>query len=76
MTGTAKINALAAEIVTKLGKETESLGELMVVVESSLMGVLILLSDLYGSSPDAASAILEAAVQEATERFAQNRKSR
>lgn len=63
-------NRLAAEFVQKAGRETASGAELMVVVESTMLAAMLLLVKVYETNPSSASALMESALQKATERFA------
>lgn len=76
MTPGERHNKTAKDIVFILGRETESIGELCVVTESVLMGVMLLLADLHKCQPHAATALAEAAFAEATRRFAEDRNKR
>lgn len=63
-------NRLAREFVTMAGTQTHSQGQMMVVVESTLLASMELLVRLHGVKPAHASVLMEAALQNATERFA------
>lgn len=63
-------NALATEFVTKVLRQTESHGELMVVVESVLLAAMLGANRLYGVAPGTSVEMVEMAVQQATERLA------
>lgn len=63
-------NQLATEFVQTAGRNTSTDAELMVVVESTLLASMLLLVKLYGMAPPHASMMMEAALQNATERFA------
>lgn len=69
MTPHEKHNELAKQFVTMAGTQTKSQDELLVVVESALLASMHLLVRLYGAKPRNASILLEAALQNATERF-------
>lgn len=64
-------NQLAREFIMKAGTETHSHAELMVVVETTMLASLQLMTKLYGKKPGDASIFMEAALQRATERFAE-----
>lgn len=64
-----KHNALVAEFVRKAGRDTDSSGELMVVIESVIVAGMLLNTHAYGVEPATACALVEVAVQQATERF-------
>jgi hypothetical protein len=72
MTPSERHNKLAAEFVQMAGRNTANGAELMVVVESTMLASLLLLVKAYDTSPSAASAMMEAALHAATERFARN----
>ncbi len=71
MNASDKHNTLVTEVVKQLGSGTHSVPELMVVIESIILSALLLLVRLYGQKPKDASIYLEAALQRATERFAE-----
>lgn len=71
MTASETHNRLAKEFVTMAGTQTQDRDELLVVVESTMLASLQLLVRLYGVKPDHASIFMEAALQAATERFAE-----
>lgn len=62
-------NALTGEFVQRLGRDCASYSELMVVLESMLLGAMLLNVKLHGCTPHVASGLVEAAVQSAIERF-------
>lgn len=62
-------NQLARDFVAMAGTKTHSRDELLVVVESAMLASMHLLVRMYGAKPAHASILLEAALQNATERF-------
>lgn len=62
-------NKLAADFVLKVGKGTRSVSQLCVVLETIILGSMQILVGVYGAKPEAASALVEATVQRAIERF-------
>lgn len=62
-------NALAREFVMRTGKECKSYGEVMVVLESVILGSMRLNCKLFNLKPHVASALVEGAIQRAIERF-------
>lgn len=62
-------NKLATDFVMKVGKGTQSSSEVCVVLETIILGAMRLLVGIYGANPSTASALVEAAVQRAVERF-------
>lgn len=68
-------NRLAKEFVQMAGRQTRTVGELMIVVESSILASMHLLVRMHGVSPKHASVFLEAALQAATERFAETERA-
>lgn len=56
------------------GKETKTESDLLVVVESTMLAALLLMVRQHGRKPAHASILLEAALQRATERFAEANK--
>jgi hypothetical protein len=64
-----KHNALVAEFVRKVGAASENSGELMVLIESVIVAGILLNTHAYGVKPATACALVEVAVQRATERF-------
>lgn len=64
-------NRLVRDMVMKMGRETHSYSELMILVESFILSAMLLNARLYDCSPAVASGLVEAAVQRAIERFAQ-----
>lgn len=62
-------NKLAREFVVQVAGETYSREEMMVVIESTIFATMLILVKLYGETPGVASAFLESALQNATERF-------
>lgn len=62
-------NQLARDFVAMAGTKTHSQGELLVVVESAMLASMHLLVKLYGAKPHHTSILMEAALQNATERF-------
>lgn len=65
-----KHNQLAQEFVQKVGRETDTMPELMVVTESLILSSMLMLIRVHGFAPSAASMIMESALQRATERLA------
>jgi hypothetical protein len=66
-------NRLARDFVTLAGTQTHSREELLVVIESAMLASLHLMVKLHGAKPTHASTLLEAALQNATERFSEGR---
>jgi hypothetical protein len=64
-------NRLAEDFVQMAGRGTQSSAELMVVAETTMLASMRLLVMLYDVNPSSASALMEAALQRATERFAE-----
>lgn len=64
-------NRLANEFVMMAGKQTETPEQLMVVVETTMLAAMSLLVRVHGVKPAHASVYMEAALQAATERFAE-----
>ena len=55
--------------------QPKAMAEVMVVYESVTMSIMMLLKEVYGMKPNHAADMVEAALQEATRRFAaQNNK--
>jgi len=73
MSASENHNRLAREFVQLVGTETHSGPELMVVMESAMLGTMLLLVRLYGVKPTDASIYLEAALQRATERYSEGK---
>lgn len=73
MSAAERHNRLAREFAMKAGHETDSSGELMVVLESTIFASMLLLHKLYGVSPAASVEMVESAIHRATERFADDR---
>ena len=71
MSASNKHNTLVAEVAKQIGGGTHTAPELMVVIESVMLSAMLLLVRLYGKKPKDASIYLEAALQRATERFAE-----
>lgn len=69
MTAHEEHNKLATDFVLKVGKGTRSSSEVCVVLETIILGAMRLLVGIYGEKPSIASALVEAAVQKAVERF-------
>lgn len=63
-------NRLAREWVMTAGRAAKTEAELMVMVESALLGAMLLLVKQHRVTPSHASAYMEAALHAATERFA------
>lgn len=68
-------NRLAHEFVMKVVKETKSQSELMVVVESAIFAAMLVLQRVYGLSPAGSVEMVEAAIQQATDRLAAQARS-
>ena len=64
-------NQLARDFVTLAGTKTRNQEELLVIVESALLAAMHLLVRMYGAKPQHASILMEAALQNATERFSE-----
>jgi hypothetical protein len=62
-------NKLATDFVMKVGTGTRSVSEVCVVMETIILGAMHLLVGVHGANPSTASALVEAAVQQAVERF-------
>ena len=67
----ANHDELANVFVQLAGRRTGSSAELLVLIESTMVATLLLLTRLHKVQPDHASIMLEAALQRATERFAE-----
>ncbi len=70
---TQRHDLLAREFITKVAGKTESFSELMVVVESSLFGTLMIMEKLHGFKPSHSVEMVEAAVLQAVERYTARR---
>lgn len=64
-------NQLARDFVAMAGTKTNNQDELLVVVESAILASMHLLVRMYGTKPEHASILMEAALQNATERFSE-----
>ena len=62
-------NALARKFVLEIAGETDGPSGLMVVIESTIMGTMMLLSRRDGLSPSASAEMVESAIARAMERF-------
>lgn len=69
MNAAATHNQLARDYVAMVGSKTHSQDELLVVVESAILASMHLMVRMYGAKPAHASVLMEAALQNATERF-------
>lgn len=67
-------NKIVAEFVHRLGHECDDFSEAMVVLESMLLGAMLINTKLFGLLPGTASSLVELAVQEAIERFVKEMK--
>lgn len=63
-------NRLATEFVQKVVREAGGFPEMMVVVESMLLASMAALNRIHGCDPATSVALIDEAVQSATERFA------
>lgn len=64
-------NRLARDFVMMAGAQTHSRDDLLVVIESTMLATMQIMVKLHGAKPAHASALLEAALQNATERFSE-----
>lgn len=64
-------NDLTQEWILKVIGQTKTDTEAMVIVESALLGAMLLLVKKHGTKPKTAVAFVEAAVQQAIVRFTQ-----
>jgi hypothetical protein len=64
-------NKLARDFVTMAGTKTNNQDELLVVVESAILASMHLMVRMYGVKPAHASVLMEACLQNATERFSE-----
>lgn len=71
MTPFERHNKLARDFVMAAGRGTDSTAELMTVMESTMLAAMLIMVRLYDVKPSHASAFMEAALQQATERFAE-----
>ena len=62
---------LTSEFITKVAGNTRSQSEMMVVVESMILGAMLISTRAHGLRPAASVEMIETAVQRATERFAE-----
>lgn len=62
-------NQIVVEFTRRIGTVTQSSAELMVIVESMIYGAMLLNMQVHGVSPRVACGLVEAAVQQAIERF-------
>lgn len=62
-------NQIVVEFTRRIGTVTQSSAELMVIVESMIFGAMLLNMQVHGATPRVASGLVEAAVQQAIERF-------
>jgi hypothetical protein len=76
MTPAETHNALAREFVERAGRETKSFGDLMVLIESTLVAAMLLNTRLHGLEPHVSAGLVEAAVQRAIERFTAQMRTR
>jgi hypothetical protein len=74
MTPSERHNALVREFIELAGRETSSMPELMVVVESVITAAMLLNVRLHGLQPHVATGLVDAAVHAATERFTEQMK--
>lgn len=66
----ARHNALTREFVAKIAGQAKSHSEMMVVVESMILGAMLIATRAHSLSPSATVEMIDMAVQQATERFA------
>lgn len=64
-------NRLAHEFVMKVVRETKSHSELMVVIESAVLAAMLVSKKVHGLSAAGSVEMIEAAIQQATHRFAE-----
>ncbi len=69
MTASETHNRLAREFVMKIGGQTKTHAELMVVIESVVLASMVLSYRLYGVSKYASAEMIEEAINRAIERF-------
>jgi hypothetical protein len=69
MSAAEKHDALARAFVHRAGRETASAEELLVVLESVVVGTMLLLTRLHDCRADVADGMIEAARARAFERF-------
>lgn len=71
-----KHNELAREFVHRVIRETDTYSQMMVVIETTILATLLTLKGRHGFDAGAASAMVESAVQAATERFVEKERGR
>lgn len=71
MTPDTKHNELARDFVQRVVRETETYSQMMVVIETTILAAMLSLKGQHGFDGAGASAMVESAVQAATERFAE-----
>lgn len=69
MSARDKHNELTRDFVFKVGRETTSFSEVMVVLESTILASMLLMQKAHGVAPSTCSELIESAVHRATERF-------
>ncbi len=62
-------NELTREFVTKIARETKSAAEMCVILESTILGSMLVCSNVYRMKPAVSAGLIEAAVQRAIERY-------
>lgn len=70
MSAAQRHNELAREFIMKVAGNTGSHAEMMVVIESVLFGSMLIMQRQYGFTPAITVEFIEAALLQATERFA------
>lgn len=73
---TERHNRAAHDFVMGVASEARTHPELMVVIESAILATMLLSRRFYGLPAAASAAMVEAAVQRATERFTQTERSK
>jgi hypothetical protein len=76
MTPSEKHDQLSRDFVCRVAAETKTAAQMMVVVESMILAAMKILRMLHGMPPSASTGMIEAAVQRAIERFAEQENRR
>lgn len=73
MSAADKHNQLANDFVMKVAGETKTQSEMMVVIESIILGTMLVLHKRDGLAKSGAVEMVEMAISQATERFSHDR---
>lgn len=76
MSADQKHNELARDFVNRVVRETHTYSQMMVVIETTVLAAMLSLKGQHGFDAAGAAAMVESAVQAATERFAELEKRR